>query len=440
MRFVRLTSFGAAAAMFIAGTALFAQAPAQRGAASTRASADWPTWRGPNRDGHSPDTGLMRSWPEGGPRLLMTAKNLGAGFSSVAVTGGRIFTMGDRDGAQHVIALSDRDGSEIWAARVGPVWEDDYAGPRATPTVSDGVVYALGTEGDLVALDAASGKERWRKHLVRDFGGRMMSQWKFAESPLVDGDRVIVTPGGADAVMAALDKRTGNEIWRAKMGAFDSKGPDGAGYSGIVISNGGGVKQYVQLTGKGVISVRASDGWFMWGYGRVANNIANISTPIVDGDYVFASTGYGTGSALLRVARDGDRATMSEVYFLDPGTFQNHHGNMVKVGPVLYAGHGHNRGIPIALDFATGKILWGGDIRNAGTGSAAVTYADGHLYFRYQNGMMMLIEASPEGYREKGAFPIPGVRNPSWSHPVIINGRLYLREQGNLYVYDLMDR
>ena len=431
MRPVRFMSLCAAACV-MAGASLFAQS-------AVRNAAEWPTWRGANRDGRSPDTGLMREWPQGGPRLLMTVKNLGAGFSSVAVSGGRIYTMGDRNGAQHIIALNDSDGSEVWAARVGPVWEDEYGGPRATPTISDGMVFAIGTDGDVVAVDAASGQERWRKHLVRDFDGRMMSQWKFAESPLVDGDRLVITPGGPDAVMVALDKRTGHEIWRAKMGAFATKGPEGAGYSGIVISNAGGIKQYVQLTGKGVISVRASDGWFMWGYGRVANNIANISTPIVDGDHVFASTGYGTGSALLKVSRDGDRATVSEVYFLDPGTFQNHHGNMVKIGPVLYGGHGHNRGIPIALDFATGKVLWGGDIRNAGQGSAAVSYADGNLYFRYQNGMMMLIEAAPDGYREKGSFQIPDVHHPSWSHPVIINGRLYLREQGNLFVYDLRD-
>lgn len=434
MRFV--LAFAAASLLTLSPSA---GQPAAGQPAAGAPAADWPTWRGPNRDGHSPDTGLIREWPAGGPRLLMTATNLGAGFSSLAVVGGRIYTMGDRDGAQHVIALDDSDGRELWAARVGPVWDDEYGGPRATPTVSDGMVYAVGTDGDLVAVDAPSGKEVWRKHFVRDFGGRMMSQWKFAESPLVDGDRVVVTPGGRDAVMVALNKKTGAEIWRARMGAFDSDGPDGAGYSGIVISNGGGVKQYVQLTGKGVIGVRASDGWFMWGYGRVANRTANISTPIVDGDHVFASTGYGTGSVLLKIAREGDRTTASEIYFLDPGTFQNHHGNMVKVGPNLYAGHGHNRGIPIALDFASGKVLWGGNIRNAGQGSAAVTYADGHLYFRYQNGVMMLLEASPEGYREKGSFEIPGVRKPSWPHPVIINGRLYLREQGNLYVYDLID-
>lgn len=428
-----------AAAAFLSAQLAAQQPPAgRRGAANApRQTAEWPGWRGPNRDGRSPDTGLLAEWPDGGPRLMLTVKNLGAGFSAVAVSGGRIYTMGDRSGAQYLIALSDSDGSEVWAARIGPDWDDEYPGPRGTPTVSDGVVYALGTEGDLVAVDAASGKERWRKNLERDFGGRMMSGWRFAESPLVDGDRVIVTPGGRDAVMVALDKRTGADVWRAKMGSFQSRGPDGAGYSSIVISNGGGVKQYVQLTGKGLISVRASDGWFMWGYGRVANNIANIPTPIVSGDYVLASSGYSTGAALLKIAREGDRATASEVYFLDPGTFQNHHGNMVLIDGTLYAGHGHNNGMPIAIDFASGRVLWGGRMRNAGQGSAAVAYADGRLYFRYQNGLMMLIEATPQAYREKGSFTIPGVRNPSWSHPVIINGRLYLREQNNLYVYDV---
>jgi outer membrane protein assembly factor BamB len=408
-----------------------------RGTAPAARQAEWPTWRGAQRDGRSPDTGLLRQWPQGGPRLALTARNLGAGFSSVAIAGGRIYTMGDRGGAQHVIALSDSDGRELWSARVGPVWDDEYGGPRSTPTVSDGMVFAIGTDGDLVAVDAATGQERWRRHLGRDFGGLMMSSWKFSESPLVDGDRVIVTPGARDAVMVALDKRTGRDIWRAKLGSFQSRGPDGAGYSSIVISNGGGVKQYVQFLGRGIISVRASDGWFMWGYGRVANSTANIPTPIVSGDHVFASSGYGTGAALLRINRDGDRTTASEVYFLDPGTFQNHHGNMVLVNAYVYGGHGQNRGIPIAVELATGRVAWGGNIRNAGQGSAAVAYADGHLYFRYQNGVMMLIEATPQGYREKGTFQIPNVRNPSWSHPVIINGRLYLREQDNLYVYDV---
>jgi outer membrane protein assembly factor BamB len=205
-----------------------------------------------------------------------------------------------------------------------------------------------------------------------------------------------------------------------------------------VISNGGGVKQYVRLTGRGVISVRASDGWFLWGYDRVANSTANIPTPIIKDNLVFASTGYQTGAALLELspAPEG-RVAMAERYFLDGRTFQNHHGGMILIGNHVYAGHGHRLGFPMCIELASGKVVWGGNFRNAGQGSAAITAADGHLYFRYENGVMMLIEASPTAYREKGQFQIPGVRKPSWSHPVITGGRMYLREQDALHVYDV---
>lgn len=408
---------------------------------SKPSSADWPQWRGPARDGVSKDAGLLAQWPQSGPPLAWKAAGLGKGFSSLAVTGGKIFTLGDRDGAQHVIALSGTDGKVLWMTKVGPVWEDQFAGPRGTPTVSGDRVYAIGTEGDLVALDAATGKEVWRKHMERDLGGRVMSIWKWSESPLVDGDRLIVTPGVPESLMVALDRKTGKEIWRTKTAqSLGSKGKDGAGYSSVVISNGGGVKQYVQLTGRGLIGVRASDGKLLWSYNPVANDVANISTPVVQGDYVFSSTGYQTGSALLKLAKAGDGVTAQEVYFLPAKSFQNHHGGFVLIGDHIYGGHGHNKGFPVCVEMATGKVVWGGDgsdVQAPGTGSAAVTAADGHLYFRYQNGKMALIEATPQGYRQKGLFDIPDVSGPSWSHPVVVGGKLYLREQDNLYVYDV---
>lgn len=409
--------------------------------AAPNRSTEWPQWRGPNRDGISKDSGLLTQWPQAGPPLAWKASGLGGGFSSLAISGGRIYTLGDREGAQRLIALSGTDGKVLWTTRIGPVWEDQFAGPRSTPTVDGDRVYALGTEGDLVCVEAATGKEVWRKNMERDFGGRVMSQWKWSEPPLVDGDRLIVTPGVSSALLVALNKKTGQEVWRAKAASeLGSKGRDGAGYSGVVISNGGGVKQYVQLTGRGLVGVRASDGKHLWSYNQVANDTANISTPVVKGDYVFASTGYQTGSALLKLARSGDGVTAQEVYFLPAKSFQNHHGGFVLIGDHIYAGHGHNRGYPICLEMTTGKIAWGGEvgeIKGPGTGSAAVTAADGHLYFRYQNGKMALIEATPQGYREKGSFDIPGVDKPSWSHPVVVDGKLYLREQDNLYVYNV---
>ncbi len=404
---------------------------------SAAAVGNWPQWRGPSRDAVSTETGLLQSWPEGGPRRLFAATGMGAGFSSVAVTGGRIYTMGDRRDGQYVLAFNEADGAPLWATRVGGTHVDQYGGPRATPTVDGAMVYAVSTDGDLVALESATGLLKWHKSLTKDFGAPTPG-WQFAESPLVDQDRVVITPGSRRAAMVAFDKVTGKELWRASMPSIGSNGLDSPDYSSIVISNGGGVKQYVRLMGRGVISVRANDGWFLWGYNNVANSVANISTPIIKDNLVFASTGYQTGAALLELsAAPEGRVTMRERHFLESRIFQNHHGGMVLIGDHVYAGHGHNRGTPIAIELATGRVAWGGNVRNAGEGSAAVMAADGHLYFRYQNGVMMLIEATPTAYREKGQFLIPNVRNPSWSHPVVTGGRLYLREQDTLNVYDV---
>jgi outer membrane protein assembly factor BamB len=422
--------------LIVAGLALmlFAADPGWLGARQAEGD-DWPQWRGPRRDGVSTETGLLTNWPEGGPREAWTGAGLGIGFSSVAVTGGRVFTMGDRASGQHVIALDDADGHEVWATRVGDRLQADYSGPRSTPTVAGDRLFVVTTSGDLVCLETATGRVVWRKSLPRDFGGRMMSSWSYSESPLVDGDRVVVTPGGPRAGIVALEAATGREIWRATVPRFGREGNDGAGYASIVVSNGGGVKQYVQLMGRGLVGVRASDGWFMWGYDRVANGTANITTPIVSGDLVFGSSSYGAGSALLSLApAPENRVTAREEYFLN--RVENHHGGMVLVDGFLYGGHGLRNGFPVCIEVATGRSSWG-QVRGAGTGSAAVAAADGHLYFRYEDGTMALIEANPRQYVLKSRFDIPGVRQPSWPHPVIANGRLYLREQDALHVYDI---
>lgn len=401
---------------------------------------NWPQWRGPARDGVSTETGLLQRWPAGGPPKLFSARGLGTGYSSVAITGGRIYTMGDLRAGQHVIALDEETGKTIWATRIGSAYPspDDFSGPRGTPTVDGALLYAIGTDGQLVCLDAVAGKERWRRDLARDFGGFMMSGWEWSESPLVDGDRVIVTPGGPKAGIVALDKMTGKEIWRAAIPRGGSAGVDGAGYSSIVISNGAGVKQYVQLMGRGLVGVRASDGQFLWSYNRVANSTANISTPIVRGNYVFASTSYGAGAALVELSPGAEgRVTATERYFIDGSRFQNHHGGMVLVGDHIYAGHGQSNGFPVCIELTTGRLVWPQSRSSVGSGSAAVIAADGRLYFRYQNGQVVLIEATPAAYREAGSFQIPNPDRLSWPHPVIAAGRLYLREQDALHVYNL---
>jgi outer membrane protein assembly factor BamB len=405
--------------------------------AAPKGGPDWTGWRGPNRDGISPETGLVKSWGPSGPPLLWKSSGLGEGFSSLSIVGERMYTMGDLGEDQFVFGLNRADGKILWKSRVGAAHHDEYGGPRGTPTVDGELLYAIGSDGDLVCLETASGKERWRKSLTRDYSGYMMSIWKFAESPLVDGAKLVFTPGAESATIVAVDKKSGADLWRAAVPRIGSKGKDGAGYASIVISQGGGVRQYVTVTGRGLVSVRSNDGKFLWGYNKIANNVANIPTPIARGDYVFGSTGYQSGAALLKLSKDGDGVKADEVYFLDPQKFQNHHGGMVLVGDYIYAGSGHNKGLPICIELLTGKIAWGGDIRNDGTGSAAVAYADGNLYFRYQNGIVKLIEASPAGYQEKGGFTIPNVTHPSWSHMVILDGKLYVREQNDLYVYNL---
>jgi outer membrane protein assembly factor BamB len=261
--------------------------------------------------------------------------------------------------------------------------------------------------------------------------------WKYSESVRVDQGRGIATPGSNDAALVAFGADEGEELWRTTLPSFGEAGVDGAGYSSVVVSEACGVRQYVQLLGRGVIGVEASSGRFLWGYDRIANKIANIATPLVQDDLVFASTGYNTGSALLRLECGGETGVSArEVYFLEHTRLQNHHGGLVLHDGYVYTGTGHNKGFPIAVELATGEAAWG-PIRNEGRDSAAIAYADGRLYLRYQDGLVLLIDASPEGYVEQGSFRIPEVEKPSWPHPVVAGGRLYLREQDRLYVYDI---
>lgn len=396
------------------------------------ASNDWFQWRGPNRDGKSAETGLLQSWENNAPPLLWSASGLGKGRSSVTVSGGRILTTGVKNGSGHLIALKVEDGSPLWQTPIG-----GSSDVNCTPTVDNNhLVFAVSFDGDLVCAHVETGFELWRRSFSKDFGGKMMSQWGYAESPLVDGDRVICTPGGPSAMLAALDKRTGEDVWRTQMPNVGARGKDGAGYSSIVISNAGGVKQYVQLVGRGLLGVAADSGRMLWAYNKIANDTANIPTPVVSGDFVFCSTGYGTGAALLKLRRGGRGVTANEVYFLPQNKLQNHHGGMIQLGEYLYCGHGHNNGFPVCIHLPSGRDAWRPG-RGAGSRSAAVSYADGHLYFRYEDGTMALIEATPKEFRLKGTFRIATHHAESWPHPVIADGKLYLRDQDALHCYDI---
>ena len=321
---------------------------------------------------------------------------------------------------------------ELWATPIGPAQED---GPRCTPTLDGDRLYAIGTDGDLACLEASSGRVLWRKHFVRDFGGQMMSQWRFSESPLVDGDRLVCSPGGKEATMIALEKRTGKLIWKCAVPSLGPCGGDGAAYASAVVAEIAGVRQYVQLLGRGLVGVEAQTGRFLWGYNAIANTVCNAATPVVRGDYVFVSTAYNTGSALVKVVRDGDSFRAEESYFLKPDKFQNHHGGMVLVGDYLFGGHGLNHGDPVCIEFATGRICW--KAKAPAPGSAAVLYADGHLLFRYDRGTVFLVEANPAAFRVKGGLHPLTADGPAWPYPVVHQGQLYLRHGDLLACYDL---
>jgi outer membrane protein assembly factor BamB len=399
---------------------------------------DWPQWRGPDRDGHAIGKNLLTDWEKSPPKLLWRIDGMGQGYSSVAVADGFVYVLGNDNSAQNVLAIDESGKSIAWKTPITETVPQHYAkGSRCTPSIDGDYLYAISSNGGIACLKRNDGSIVWQKDFKQEWNGRMMSVWGFSESPLVDGDLVLCTPGGEDAEVVALNKLTGDEVWRCP-DPGGPKGNVGAGYASIVISHAAGVKQYVQLVGRGVIGIRATDGKLLWSYNRIANGTGNIPDPLCFDDYVFCSTGYGTGAALLKITGTGSNLKAEEQYFLDSKTFQNHHGGMIRVGDYIYAGHGHGQGFPICIEWKTGKVAWRNDVRAKDrSGSAAVAYADGHLIFRYESGNVMIFEANPKEFRPTGNFRPDYVQNPSWSHPVVADGKLYLREQNVLMCYDL---
>jgi outer membrane protein assembly factor BamB len=394
------------------------------------AQVDWPQWRGPNRDGLCAETGLLKEWPKEGPPLLWKATGLGAGYSGVSVLGQRIFTMGERADANHVLALNRADGKILWSTKVGkagaPGW-GGFAGPRATPTIDGDVVFALGQYGEVIGVNAQDGKEIWRKHLTTDFGGPLV-EWGFSESPLVDGDQVLFTPGGPKGTLVALNKETGALIWQTK------DWTDNAHYSSIIIAEIDGVRQYVQLTDKSVAGVAPKDGKVLWKTARKGAT-AVIPTPIYADGHVYVTSGYDIGCNLFKVAKGSD-FTAAQVYANK--VMVNQHGGVVKLGDYLY-GHSDTKGWT-CQDFKSGEARWQ-EKKQLGKGS--LVYADGHLYCREEaeKGVVALVEATPSGFVEKSRFSPPDRSGKkSWPHPVIAGGQLYLRDQDVLLCYDVKAR
>lgn len=598
-------------------TTLSAQVPSNIG--------DWPQWRGPNSNGISLETGLKKEWPEGGPSVLWSVDSVGTGYSSIAVKDGRIFTLGDLDGVEHILCLDAKDGGTIWARQPGNLdqlltdrveqefekldsnsdgrvdefeglsrfgWDfmkhdravpgtevasaaqqrvtallakadengngkldyvegsrlfrreyermdredktadaaklaadrttayfteldenedgklsreeirrtslessfgridqrdpetkkgdgfltrdeveqalskfergrdgvvtkqeivDYYVsknvagdgelsreelrsafggyrngmgdGPRGTPTVDGERLYVEGGNGDVACMEAATGETIWHVNLSKDFGGRTPG-WGYSESPLVVDELLIVTPGGRQGTIVALDKLTGDRIWQS------SSVTEGAHYSTPVVAVINGVKQIVQFGNQSVFGVSLEDGRQLWSYKAAANGTANCCSPIVEDDFVFASSAYGTGGGLVKVSEKGDGQQAEEVYF--DKKLQCHHGGIVKIGDYMYTCGG---GPLTCVEFRTGKIQW--QSRSVGKGSLMA--ADGMLYILSEGHRAALVEATPEEYRERGRFEIRKHGRPSWAHPVVAGGVLYIRDQQSLTAYDVRD-
>ncbi len=387
---------------------------------------DWPQWRGPDRSDLSKETGLLKEWPPEGLKQTWLFKNAGQGYSGPAIVGGKLLTLGTRDGKEILLALDANTGQEIWTHALGSILGNNWGdGPRGTPSVDGDKVYALSGPGVLACVSLADGKEVWTTKLS-DIGGKVPG-WGYTESPLVDGDQVVVTPGGGNGAIAAFDKATGKLLWQSK--GFT----DGAQYSSIVPAAINGEKQYIQLTMQSVVGISPKDGAVLWKQ-PFPGKTAVIPTPVVKDNQVYVTAGYGAGCAALKIEA-GNKISIA----YENKVMKNHHGGVILVGDYLY-GHSDGNGW-VCQDWKTGEQKWN---EKSKLGKGAIGYADGMFYcLEESSGTVALIEASPDGWNEKGRFkldPQTTIRSPQghiWTHPVIANGNLYLRDQDLIFCYSV---
>lgn len=389
----------------------------------------WPRWRGDANTDHSPDTGLLKSWPEDGPKRLWLYSDAGHGYSGFSVREGRLFTMGARDGSTYLLCLDLEDGNEIWATKVDKVLKNGWGdGPRSTPTLDgdlkDGLVYTVSGRGDIVCARQKTGEKVWSRKMS-EFGGSV-PKWGYSESLLVDGKQVVCAPGGDEGALVALDKSTGKKLWQSK--EFTGT----AEYSSVVPAKIGGKRQYIRLLQKKLGGVDAKTGETIWSFdwpGRVAV----IPTPIVDDNRIYITSGYGVGCMMIEVGKDGgvEKLWQNKV-------MKNHHGGVVRVGEYLF---GHADAGWVCQKWEDGSEVW--RERDA-LGKGAIHYADGMLYcLEEASGTVALVEASPEGFKEASRFrlqpqsEIRSRRGKIWVHPVVVGGRLLLRDQEHIYCFDV---
>lgn len=389
---------------------------------------DWPRFNGANQDNISTETGLLQEWPSEGPNLLWTAKGLGAGYSGLSIVKGTIYTLTNKAAGECMVALDAGTGEKIWCTAFGPATNPSVGpGPRSTPTVDGELAYGLGADGLLVAIETSTGKVKWKKNILEVFEGGNIT-WGICESVLVDGEKLICTPGGTKGTIVALNKRTGETIWTC---VAPEKDP--AGYASAIVAELAGIRQYVQFTGKGTIGV-STEGKFLWRNDSSANGTANCSSPLVSGDYVFSASNYGTGGALVKITPKENGLEATLVYHTKD--MKSHHGDMVIKDGLIFGSD--DPGVLTCLDLVTGKKMW----QNRSVGKGSLTYADGMLILRGEDESVALVKAHGNKYEELGRF-IQSDRSDknAWTHPVVAaDGRLFLRDQDILHSYNIKRR
>ena len=356
---------------------------------------DWPQWRGPNRDNVSQETGLLKEWPLDGPPLLWRAEKLGAGVPSVAVAGGEVFVLGYREEKEWLSAVREEDGTVAWSVPVGPVVKElsvmRWLSQR-TPTVDGDRIYAFTARGELICLATADGKEHWRKDYTKDFLGKPGS-WGYCDFPLVDGDRLICTPGGAESTLVALDKKTGALAWKCA-GTGNSRST----YGGVVVSEAGRTRQYVHQFDTDVVGVSANDGKLLWHYADLSDTRGNVHTALIQGDEVFASCGWGRGAALLKLSAEGGTVRMEPLYAAKL-PFDAWLCISIGLGEFVHAAYG------FSAEWKTGKPV---ARKGGGSGRITMTCADGRLYYRDGNNVVTLVEVNDKGeYIQRGELKVP---------------------------------
>ena len=392
--------------------------------AETKAGADdgpfWPRFHGAAADNKSLDTGLLKKWPEDGPKLIWTAKNIGKGYSSVTIADGTIYTAGDID-EKAIVTAMDLDGKIKWQYDNGPGWTGSYPGSRGTPTIDGERIYHQSAKGQLVCLEAKTGKKIWDTNTNEAFGTRK-TYWAFAESVLIDGDNAIICPGGTEASMVAFNKMTGKMVWKTK------ETGDTHGYATPVLIEQDGLRIILTMTGQALIGVNADGGDLLFRFEFITKHNVNVLIPLYHDGHVLISSGYKNGTKLVKLTVKGKTASVEEVWYAKE--LANHHGGVMLVDGYIY-GSTNNW---VCLDWKTGEVKW--DVE--GVGKGCVTMADGLLYTMSEKKKVGLAKPSPKGHELISQFELPEQgEGPCWAHPVVCDGRLYIRYDDFLYAYDV---